>query len=224
MVPGTLGQLRTNVADMDIGDYIACDFTWSKPFSNLGKPLAVDEIPYTGLPDTNAVGFFYLVKVAKGLLVADRIVINNINWTVLNTAKLIEGLPWSNENIAGVIRSLTGGVAYRDIYNIKALTENNNGGWPKSNEYDRYIVNFPKEKIQGGSSLDDVFHWSVAGSFCRDTPISGVIVGTTTANHTYRVVRGKYSDNQLTEKGFGFGVYTTSYPTVGFRPVFEYEE
>lgn len=95
-VPATTGQLRTKIEDMQIGDYIVCNYTASSgavgTFSNFGG-TAGTEIPVNGSATPN--GTFYFVKVAKGLLVADRVVQYSISWDKLNVAKYIQG----NSNI-----------------------------------------------------------------------------------------------------------------------------
>lgn len=99
-IPATTGQLRTKIKDMEIGDYIICKYvaTYNTvgTFSELGTTTAT-EIPITGAVAPN--GSFYFVKVAKGLLVADRVVQHSISWDKLNIGKVIQGMPWNNGNI-----------------------------------------------------------------------------------------------------------------------------
>ena len=93
-VPATKGQLRTRIEDMQIGDYIVCNYLASSGavgiFSNLGG-TAGTEIPVTGSSTPN--GTFYFVKVDKGLLIADRVVQHSIRWDTLNAGKVIQGRP-----------------------------------------------------------------------------------------------------------------------------------
>lgn len=93
-VPATKGQLRTRIEDMQIGDYIVCNYLASSGavgiFSNLGG-TAGTEIPVTGSATPN--GTFYFVKVDKGLLIADRVVQHSIRWDTLNAGKVIQGRP-----------------------------------------------------------------------------------------------------------------------------------
>lgn len=90
--PVTSGQERTNLTDMEIGDYIACEYTASSNtcgiFVNLGS-VTKDEIPITGTETPN--GKFYFIKVDKGLCIADRVVQSSISWNTLNTGGFIEG-------------------------------------------------------------------------------------------------------------------------------------
>ncbi|MGG3801271.1 discoidin domain-containing protein [Metabacillus fastidiosus] len=88
------------------------------------------------------------------------------------------------------------------------------GAWPQTNEWDRFIVNFPKELIQDGKTLDDVFHNVGTHTWVQDTPI--VALGAS----THRCIRG----NTIDGKGFGWYLSSTSNSAVGFRPIFEYKE
>jgi len=101
-VPATTGQLRTRIEDMQIGDYIICEYQANSgavgEFRNLGTSTA-PEIPVTGAVAPN--GSFYLVMVDKklghgGLLIADRVIQHSISWDTLNAGKVIQGLPWGN--------------------------------------------------------------------------------------------------------------------------------
>lgn len=94
--PATTGQLKTKLEDMNIGDYISCDFdytrTWDKMFYNLGK-AALSELNYTGSLNS---GSFYFVKVDKGLLIADRTLKSSITWDIINSNKYIQSFSWNN--------------------------------------------------------------------------------------------------------------------------------
>lgn len=109
----------------------------------------------------------------------------------------------------GTIRSLTGGVAYADANGNKATTNQGYGGWPTNNEWDRYIVNFPADKIQAGKTLDDVFHYSGIYTLTQDTPMLSISVV------TQRIIR---------KLDFSWGSSSGSSVSIGFRPVFAYKE
>lgn len=132
--PVTLGKLCSNTSDMEIGDYIKCVYeapTANVPgyFSQLGtidptkhvvtttitdggEPVVTEEeVAYTELPTTpgtTASGFFYLLKADYGLLMADRMVQQQISWASLNTFNYIYGRAF---NCSGtkteVIRNVT---------------------------------------------------------------------------------------------------------------------
>lgn len=91
-VPATNGQEKSNLADMQIGDYIACEYTASSyvcgNFANLGNAIK-NEIPIgaSATPD----GKFYFIKADTGLLIADRVVQHGISWDTLNKSGFIEG-------------------------------------------------------------------------------------------------------------------------------------
>ena len=132
--PVTLGKLCSNTSDMEIGDYIKCVYeapTANVPgyFSQLGtidptkhvvtttitdggEPVVTEEEEdYTELPTTpgtTASGFFYLLKADYGLLMADRMIQQQISWASLNTFNYIYGRAF---NCSGtkteVIRNVT---------------------------------------------------------------------------------------------------------------------
>lgn len=97
-MPATTGQLRTKISDMEIGDYIPCRFYYDKTnsqmaFMGLGTPPSTiaPEFPFTG----NASGFgsFYFLKSAKGLLIADRVLVHSVSWNTINANRFIQGIP-----------------------------------------------------------------------------------------------------------------------------------
>lgn len=203
-VPATTGQLRTNIVGMQIGDYIVCKYTASSgavgTFSELGTSTAT-EIPITGTASPN--GTFYFVKVAKGLLVADRVVQHTISWDTLNAGKFIEGKTMTLGMISGILRSLTGGVAYADANGNKSTTDLGYGAFPTNNEWDKYIVNFPQELIQNGKTLVDIWHHDMVWTIAQDTPVNGIKTpnNAVTATNTHRVQRKKHQ--QMNHLDFG---------------------
>lgn len=226
-VPATTGQLRTRVPDLMTGDYIVCDYTSIAntvgTFSNIGGQVLV-EIPTLGTE--SPYGSFYFIKVDKGLLVADRVVQVFVSWDVLNAGRVIQGKPQTFGTVSGIIRSLTGGVAYADSDGNKATTEQGYGGWPTNNEWDTYIVNFPSYLIQSGKTLDDVFHVDYNATFCQDPAMVGlkhVNTPTLSATYAHRIFRGVETTSN-THKTVGFASSNIAYGWVGFRPVFEYKE
>lgn len=367
-VPSTTGSLKTKISDMAIGDYIDCRYrnTVSGTLTgllieSLGSAISLgfSETLVTGQAVTN--GFFYFIKVDKGLLIADRVVQHSVSWDVLNTGKVIQGMPWDNGNIiptmtsntapsgvasassemgtsnnyyawkafdkdntglsrwltltgsvtgwlsytfidpktitaysvgkgvgnagaeprdwtfegsndgvnwfvldnqlgqtgwvdsekrrflivnntpyksyrinitnnngnatnvqvgelemfdtAGTIRSLTGGVAYADANGNSSTTDQGKGAFPTNNEWDKYIVNFPTDKIQAGKTLDDVFHWSGLNTWCSDTPIIAIV---TNAN---RIIRGNSTAVRFNNTASNLAVSSCA-----FRPVLKYQE
>ncbi|MGZ7444956.1 hypothetical protein [Paenibacillus sp. TH7-28] len=230
-VPATTGVEREKIEDMKIGDYIV------RAYVNSEWKIGVDissltEIPYTGVvwgsDLTNK--YHYMIKVNKGLLISDRVTHNTVSWDSLNgTYKWIQGVETTLGGISGKLRSLTGGVAYTDVNRNKSLTDQGYGGWPTNNEWDMYIVNFPKNKIQQGKTVDDVFHHnrerdSVPYTYCQDTTINGLVrSGTTSAAgaNNMRVYRAKMT---ALPSQMNFGSSSGSGVDYGFRPVFEYKE
>jgi len=278
-MPATTGQLRTRIQDMQIGDYIVCNYQASSgavgTFSNLGGAVET-EIPVAGSATPN--GSFYFVKVDKGLLIADRVIQHSISWDTLNAGKAIQGKPLNNyfgllnpdglppntgygvtfspdgnylavvhagppfitvyKNVGAevTVRSLTGGVAYADGNGNFSLTDQGHGGWPTNNEWDKYIVNFPANKIQAGKTLDDVFHHETTNvvTWCQDTPINGMthpLSGGSPSPSTSgaRVHRGLAKPTNQTNSAdlaWAQPYWNTVWNGVlqGFRPVFEYKE
>lgn len=208
--PATTGQLRNNIRDMKIGDYIVASFDCgTKAIGNLGTATQ-PEIPLTGNSwSTSAVGSFYFIKVDAGLLLADRVVAHSVSWDSLNSNKLIQGKVYDS---VGVIRSLCGGVAYVDSYGNSSTTDKGLGAFPVSNEWKKYIVDFPQSKISLGKTIDDVFAWSAGMTWTQDTPILAI------GSVSNRVLRGKNSLNVWIHASS-----STSSTDYGFRPVLEYK-
>lgn len=121
------------------------------------------------------------------------------------------------------LRSLGGGVAHRDANGNKSLTATDLGAWPTNNEWDKYIVDFPPHLIQAGKTLDDVFHWYNAYTWCQEAPIVGMLNrdGTTSSTNLFRMTRGR--ENSMVQAVMG-KANTTSDAMTGFRPVLEYKE
>ncbi|WP_157066963.1 hypothetical protein [Alicyclobacillus shizuokensis] len=236
--PATSGKLVTTLQGMNIGDYIVCGLTFvgsnSAPKLGMLGSCNYSEMSYSGManPSNGAKSTqwsFYFVKVDKGLLIADRVIVNSISWDTLNSGKVIQGTPASNvfsdstyaqQGISNpIIRSLTGGVAYADANgNYTTSGTNASPGWPTNNEYDRYLMN----STLGGKIIagdDNVWHHG-NGSFymqtwCQDTPALAIAVSTN------RVVR---SNNPSQSWNFNYRASSTAITTTGFRPVFQYQE
>lgn len=254
-IPATIGQLRSKISDMQIGDYVKCWYSFHKTNGSLSDSPAgilvglgtdtfstAGEKPVTGESTTYSSKFFYFVKVAKGLLIADRVCQHSISWDVLNAGKVIQGKPYSfstsanisqgcasSENISGILRSLTGGVAYADANENKTLDARLSNGtcFPVNNEYDKYFMGFPQSMIKDGYTVDDVFHYKVRFTTTQDTTMTGSRISSTgtieVQDNTWRVGRGS-EDNFPIWKGLGMSKTSIAYESTGFRPVFEYRE
>lgn len=212
-VPASTGKLVTSLDGMKVGDYIACKYVATSTvgtFSEFGSSTAT-EIPVAGSATPN--GLFYFVKIAKGIICSDRVIQHSVTWDVLNAGKVIQGKPQSFGAYAGVIRSLTGGVAYADANGNSSTTDISKGAFPTNNEWDRYIANFNSKLIQSGKTIDDVFHWIAMYTRCQETPILQIVANTS------RTIRGNTSLVR-----FSNTTSSVSTSTSGFRPVFEYQE
>lgn len=116
-VPATTGRLCKTLAEMEIGDYIRCTYTadtanTAGEFSDLGGFVdtytavetvtdengnqtqvevekTYEELPL--IPIDKPIGYFYYLKAAKGMLIADRMVQAYINFSALNSADYVYG-------------------------------------------------------------------------------------------------------------------------------------
>lgn len=216
--PATTGRLCTTIQEMQIGDYIyaTVDSNGNWVF---GDTLGKTELPVTAVAvdssnKTHWNYYWYMIKVDKGLLISDRVWYHTVSWDALNGWKNIQGIPITSNQGNGIIRSLTGGVAYADINGNKATTDQGYGAWPTNNEWDKYVVNFPASKIQAGKTLDDVFHALTIGTFTQDTPSIALKAS------SERIIRGGGNNIKLFTN-IGSSITRTD---TGFRPVFEYKE
>ncbi len=170
-----------------------------------------------------------MIKVGKGLLIADRVIAHTISWESVNSTGWIEGIPTVLYNTEGIIRSLTGGCAYADENENLSLTDKDFGAFPTNNEWDKYIVNFPQELIQEGKTLDDVFHFdrgidpNMPNTWCQDTPVNGFLRATDnlSANSSHRISRVKLPS---LPSGVNMAISSHSSSAFGFRPVFQYKD
>lgn len=232
VVPATTGQMRTRIEEMEIGDYIPTQFWFSSTAT--GNPTITnsngagyewpinDSVKYSDVGSNyGRGGMFYFVKVAKGLLIGDRILFRGLSWLDMNRRRLMEGKEATIFGITGIMRSITGGVAFATASGERSLTDTQNGGWPKNNEWDRYVVNFPRDLIQEGQTYHQVFNDTYLGTMCQDTPATNGAFMNGNASPSNRIVRGKSGniDNPIRI------LSATNVPSdMGFRAVFEYEE
>ncbi|MGV2886790.1 hypothetical protein [Paenibacillus taichungensis] len=225
-VPATTGQLRSNIADMEIGDYIVWRYD-SSGEQFIDGTLGAIEIPVNGLVGTTSLNnyYWYAIKADKGLLISDRIRHHTVTWDSMNSNKIIEGLPKTFGNVSGVVRSLSGGVGFVDNDGKLSMKDLGLGAFPADNEWDRYIKKGSlNEKVKPND--DNVWHHLNTFSWAKETPALGTWVtnaGTSlSATNAMRIVRGyeSRSDN----RGVAFTGSALSQNYIGFRPVFEYRE
>lgn len=228
--PATTGQLREKLSDMEIGDYIV--WKYDNTISGYifgGSTAGYTDIPLTGNPIASMPlkYFWYAIKVDKGLLIADRVVSNTTTWDWLNSNKFVEGSPRIISETSGVVRCPSGGVAYADASGNKSNADLGFGAFPPINEWDKYIIKFPTNKIVTGENLDGVFHHLNNYTWCKETPIYGTWKDsagntTTSASSSQRIGRGSNTRAQWSD--INYAASSGSYATWGFRPVFEYKE
>lgn len=227
--PPTTGKLCNTLDEMVIGDYII----WKRDgntHSFGGDISGFTELPVTGVASSSLPTkyFHYAIKVDTGLLISDRVTEHTISWDTLNSQKRIQGLPVIISSVSGVIRSLTGGVAYADENgNMSFNATGSKGCFPINNEYDKYINNFPLSMTQTGKTLDDVWHYLFAKTWTQDTPLAGDIIhvnGTTSTIPTSPVRTARGLNLPDTLKDFTYPSTTLAQTATGFRPVFEWRE
>ena len=122
-------------------------------------------------------------------------------------------------NTLTIIRSLSGGCSYSDESEKSSLTDKSKGGWPTSNEWDKYIVNSTLDgKITKGD--DKIWHWSTYpyGTICKDTPVLAWL------SSTNRIHRGATASNVARLDGVSYNVSSNAHANQGFRPVLNYLE
>lgn len=227
--PATTGRLCATIGEMEIGDYIVWKYDGTQYIMD-DSIAGYTEIPTGGLLNTSSLTEYYLyaIKVNKGLLVCDRNRYNTLSWDNLNTQKLIQGTPTLINGIVGTSRVLSGGCAYSSVNGHRSLADTGHGAWPQNNEWDRYIKNFPVDKIQQTKTLDDIFHFLNIFSWCQETPINGTWTNiggaTATAGNTGRITRGNDSYSVNSWKGTSFNPSSLASSVIGYRPVFEYSE
>jgi len=215
-VPATSGLFKTDLLDMNVGDYIACKATSINTgtvvtLSDLGASLATatsNEISTTTLP-TSPSGYFYFIKVTKGRLVADRNIHGSVTWAIYNNNNLIEGKSVTIGTNNVFIRSLTGGSAYATSAYARASVDYSTGyAFPEGNEYDKYIV----LSDLGGTATpnnDNVWHYSASYSWCQEMEAYDVA-----SSATFKTSRGKSAVNN----------YGSKQTNAGFRPLLEFNE
>lgn len=122
------------------------------------------------------------------------------------------------------IRSLSSGCAYADASGNKSTTDQSKGAWPIINEWDKYIVNSDlKSKITKGD--DNIWHWnSYLGSWCKDTPITGVSFSANIGANVNRVARSAINGSGTTVLSACSFPSNLVHWSLGFRPVLEYIE
>jgi hypothetical protein len=178
-VPATTGSLKTNVSDMQIGDYIVCKYVATNDavgvFSDLGTSVE-NEVPILGSATPN--GIVYLIKIAKGLLAADRHVQVGISWDTLNSGKYIQGLQWDNTSTpimtslstpSGVVNADTYALGYEPWRAFDGLTTTAwasttlSHGWLSYN-FGKQMSIFKYEITGSGAVGESPKNWTLEGS------------------------------------------------------------
>lgn len=152
------GITKTTVESMEIGDIIPCRYKATSgvagAFSELGTCTA-SEIPTTGTATPD--GLFYFRKVAKGLLLPDRVIQTNISWDALNNAKFIQG-SFNTALRTTFTYSATPSSLYSDGGGNSVVANLNLADGGSGTAYTNFSVsnsdNSPQIKLNLGSSLN----------------------------------------------------------------------
>jgi hypothetical protein len=143
-VPATTGQLRTKISEMEIGDYIS----WRSDgnYYYMDNDITGTERPILGetvgkLPYANS--YWYGIKVAKGLIIADRVIEHSVSWDSLNSSRLIQGIKL-------LLNKFTNVIDYQTTYQGRSLSSENeyiartnNSNWQGAN----VILRTPESEI-----------------------------------------------------------------------------
>lgn len=229
-IPCTTGKLCNTLDEMDIGDYIV----WKRDgnvHSFGGNIDGYTEIPVTGVASSSlpTKHFHYAIKVDTGLLISDRVTEHTISWDTLNSQKRIQGLPTTISGVSGIVRSLTGGVAYADENgNMSMNALGSEGCFPINNEWDKYVNNFPLSMVQTGKTLEDIWHHVGMLTWTQDTPSRRDFRFTDgqqlSYDSSFRATRGIWQSAYDKYKDILFSVSSKSSTNHYFRPVFEWRE
>jgi hypothetical protein len=219
--PNTGGQLRSSIHDMEIGDYIVWRSDGFKYHMD-NQPI-VTERPITGASSSAMAyqnTFWYGIKVAKGLIISDRVIEHSVSWDTLNSRRQIQGIPITlADNTEGIMRSLGGGNTYVDANGNPSLVDQGLGTWPVDNEYDTYIVN---KDYGTGAGRDDVWHFNNIKTWCQDTAMMNMKnPDDYLANDSGKRIARGWANNPQETWWHTSGLTGTNR---GFRPVFEYKE
>ncbi|PLS17875.1 hypothetical protein CVD28_09280 [Bacillus sp. M6-12] len=216
-----------NVEELEVGKRIRChykaDYNKAGFFSNLGeKTKEFIQVQSAAEPDGDF--YFIMVDYEKGYkkLAADRNIQHSISWEELNNNGFIFGKEMSFKKHKGIIRSLTGGYAFRNGDGGISLFDKGLGAYPTENEWDTYIISSNLNgHIKAGDKL--VWNWDVSPqTWCQESPMIGLI-------HPFNP--NAYDDKQLNRykgisrwkehsgKGLTFNYTDHIHSVRGFRPV-----
>ncbi|TVX86092.1 hypothetical protein [Paenibacillus agilis] len=229
-VPKTKGIQRDHILDMEIGDYYPIQLGENSTYgsgvdANLfnedweawGKRCWKDEIQLSPTGQTIiADGVFYMIKVAEGLLISDRIVKSNITMNDLKyhlSNNYLEGELRSFDGVEGVIRSITGGIGWCDangnLIDPNLMPNIQYGAYPIYNEYDEYLV---RSNLYGKIEANDNNVWN---HFTYKTITQNLYW----ADPRFPICRGGEGGGKTVITTIGSG---TLDKLAGFRPVFDY--
>ncbi|MFJ7921354.1 6-hydroxymethylpterin diphosphokinase MptE-like protein [Lysinibacillus fusiformis] len=164
-------------------------------------------LPLTGSKEPNGDFYFIMVDENEGekILYADRNVQHSISWDTVNNAniKIVDN------GYCYPIFLPFGGNAYCDETGEKSLINRKLGIWPKSNEWDCYIMNNAKDNMDEWN-INYMFSW------CEETPENNL--GGFMDNGFRRITRG-YLKRDSEYSNFSFNASYLTVNWIGYRPV-----
>lgn len=211
----------TDFEDLKIGSRIRCHYSATAnmvgEFKGIGEELT--DFISTESSDCPA-GDFYFIAVERPegedqtiKLIADRNIQHSISWEVLRENKLVEGVTKQIDKYSACIRLIKGGFAFKDPFDKPSLIDHGLGGWPLTNEWDKYI-----------SSSNNEMDWNMTDytqTWCGEQPQLGMIHPFTSLECTTEnsIDLAVFRTSQRGAKELGFN-YTAQLNEVrGFRPV-----
>ncbi len=102
-IPATTGQLKNSIYDMSEGDYIKLSYDGTNFIFNSG----IAELPVIAASSWALNQYLYMIKVDKGLLIADRNGQANISWLALDGVGRVQGQTYETKNAVPLMTSNT---------------------------------------------------------------------------------------------------------------------
>jgi hypothetical protein len=227
--PQTNGVLRTTLESMNIGDYIKCEYSQTNTIlgvftagflansKNISAELTIaPRLVGSTVNQLYISGFFYLIKVDTGLLIADRMVVCNISAQTLNSKNYLLGAKLSDNCM---VRSLSRAEFLKYISNsdlngniIKA--DSNVWHGQDGTALTTQVANLSKFEVN---------HDRIGSKIKTSLFLDGTTWDETTQSHGggYATTELPILQNYVDPSYFVSGTFTSTFYS-GFRPALEY--
>lgn len=182
---------RTRIEDMKIGDCIPCQYMNRNGGLDFGAFKDIGKGDATTIPiGNNTIGIygtFYLIKVANGLLIADRNVRTNVNWQNMNIAGYVEGKPLRvgtdfGPTTTGYISIPYSTTMNPDTITIRSIASHNN--WNAITDAQDIISNFENQgygfEVDGVKKIFMFQAYINTKYYSASVPLSSITSGTHT--------------------------------------------